>query len=153
MTDSKRPENSWIRSKPRGIKAAVNRKELVSAMRKSLMTSVPIVLFVSAILATVGSVLAHHGWSGYDSSKALELKGTIVESGYEHPHGFVRLKATDKTWLVVLAPPSRMERRQLPKKNLASGTEAIVVGYPSRTDPQEIRAERITINGRTTELR
>jgi hypothetical protein len=87
------------------------------------------------------------------TSKVLELKGTIVESGYEHPHGFVRLKASDKTWVVILAPPSRMEGRQLPRKNLASGMEAVVVGYPSRTDPQEMRAERITINGRTTELR
>jgi hypothetical protein len=122
-------------------------------MRRGPWNCVPIVLFVSMILATVGSVFAHHGWSGYDSSKALELKGTIVESGYEHPHGFVRLKASDKTWLVVLAPPSRMERRQLPKQNLASGTDATVFGYPSRNDPREMRAERITINGRTTELR
>lgn len=122
-------------------------------MRKSLWTGVPIVLLVLAILATVSRVSAHHGWSGYDSSKVLQLKGTIVESGYEHPHGFVRLKASDKTWVVVLAPPSRMEGRQLPRKNLASGTEAVVVGYPSRTDPQEMRAERITINGQTTELR
>jgi hypothetical protein len=122
-------------------------------MRKNLLTGVPAVFLVSAILATAGSVFAHHGWSGYDSSKALELKGTIVESGYEHPHGFVRLKSSEKIWIVVLAPPSRMERRQLPKKNLAAGTEAIVVGYPSRNDPQEMRAERITINGRTTELR
>jgi hypothetical protein len=122
-------------------------------MKRTLWTCVPSIVFVSVILATNGSVFAHHGWSGYDSSKALELKGTIVESGYEHPHGFVRLKSSEKTWLVVLAPPSRMERRQLPKQNLASGTEAVVVGYPSRTDPQEMRAERITINGRTTELR
>jgi Family of unknown function (DUF6152) len=122
-------------------------------MKKSLWICFPLVLVVSEILATVTSVSAHHGWSGYDSSKALELKGTIVESGYEHPHGFVRLKATEKTWFVVLAPPSRMERRQLPQKSLASGTEAIVIGYPSRSDPQEMRAERITINGRTTELR
>ena len=46
-----------------------------------------------------------------------------------------------------------MERIQLPRKSLGSGTEAVVVGYPSRTDPQELRAERITIGGRTTELR
>jgi len=110
-------------------------------------------ILCAAIFLTGGPVHAHHGWSGYDSSKALELKGTIVESGYEHPHGFVRLKAPDKTWVVVLAPPSRMERRQLPRKNLATGTEALVIGYPSRTDAQEIRAERITIGGRTTELR
>jgi hypothetical protein len=110
-------------------------------------------LFLAAILLSGDRALAHHGWSGYDSSKVLELKGTIVESGYEHPHGFVRLKAEDKTWVVVLAPPSRMEARQLPRKNLGPGTEARVVGYPSRTDSEEMRAERITINGRTTELR
>jgi uncharacterized protein DUF6152 len=110
-------------------------------------------IFFAAIFLISGRVSAHHGWSGYDSSKVLELKGTIVESGYEHPHGFVRIKAPDKTWVVVLAPPSRMERRQLPRKNLATGTEAFIVGYASRTDPEEMRAERITIGGRTTELR
>jgi hypothetical protein len=107
----------------------------------------------AAIVFASGHAWAHHGWSGYDASKALELKGTIVESGYEHPHGFVRLKTAEKTWVVVLAPPSRMESRQLPRKNLAAGTEAVVVGYPSRKDTEEMRAERITIGGRTTELR
>jgi hypothetical protein len=111
-----------------------------------------LILFAAVLLAG-DYVSAHHGWSGYDSSKVLELKGTIVESGYEHPHGFVRLKAADKTWVVVLAPPSRMEARQLPRKNLAAGTEAVVIGYPSRTDSEEMRAERITIGGKTTELR
>ena len=113
----------------------------------------PIVVFFAAMFFGSSRVSARHGWSGYDSSKVLELKGTIVESGYEHPHGFVRLKTAQKTWFVILAPPSRMERRKLPRKNLAAGTEALVVGYPSRVDAEEMRAERITINGRTTELR
>ena len=60
-------------------------------------------ILCAAIFLSGGRVYAHHGWSGYDSGKVLELKGTIVESGYEHPHGFVRLKAPDKTWVVVLA--------------------------------------------------
>jgi hypothetical protein len=33
------------------------------------------------------------------------------------------------------------------------GTAATVVGYPSRNDPTEMRAERITVDGKTTELR
>jgi hypothetical protein len=33
------------------------------------------------------------------------------------------------------------------------GTTATVVGYPNRTDPEELRAERITISNQTTELR
>jgi hypothetical protein len=35
---------------------------------------------------------AHHGWSEYDSTRQLTFTGTIQESGYEHPHGHIRLK-------------------------------------------------------------
>jgi hypothetical protein len=98
-------------------------------------------------------VPAHHGWSGYDSDKPLTLTGTIKESGYEHPHGYVRLETKDKTWVIVLAPPSRMENRGLPRQMLVAGKTATVYGYPNRTDPDEVRAERITVDGKTTELR
>ena len=83
----------------------------------------------------------------------LTLTGQIRESGYEHPHGYVKFEVPGKTWLVVLAPPSRMENRGLQAKMLVAGTTATVVGYPNRTDPDEMRAERITINGKTVELR
>jgi len=101
----------------------------------------------------IGKATGHHGWSGYDSGQTLSLTGTIQESGYEHPHGYVKLAVPDKVWFVVLAPPSRMENRGLPRTMLKAGTPASVVGYPSRSDPQEMRAERITIDGQTVELR
>ena len=97
--------------------------------------------------------MAHHGWSEYDSSQALKLTGKIVESGYEHPHGHVRLEAPGKTWNVVLAPPSRMERRGLEKDLLKPGATASVEGYPNRKKPEEMRAERITLQGKTFELK
>jgi hypothetical protein len=106
-----------------------------------------------AALAAPLLALAHHGWSGYDSSTPLKVAGTIHEAGYEHPHGYIRLEAPGKTWLVVLAPPSRMENRGLPPAMLKAGVAAQVEGYPNRTDAQEMRAERITINGKTVELR
>lgn len=99
------------------------------------------------------AAFAHHGWSEYDSSKSMQLNGTIEESGYSHPHGFLRLKTADKTWIIVLAPPSRMENRGLSKDMLSVGTTATVVGYPNRNKPEELRAERITIGDKTTELR
>jgi Family of unknown function (DUF6152) len=107
----------------------------------------------AALLLGAAPAGAHHGWSGYDSTKLLTLSGTIEAPGYEHPHGSVRLKTPGKTWNVVLAPPSRMENRGLKREMLAPGTAATVVGYPNRTDPDEMRAERITIAGTTTELR
>jgi len=123
-------------------------------MSRSLSTTALWILASAGLLALgAGVATAHHGWSGYDSSKELTLTGTIKESGYEHPHGGIRLQTPDKTWSVVLAPPSRMENRGLTRQMLAAGTTATVVGYPSRTDPDEVRAERITISGKTTELR
>ena len=110
------------------------------------------VLF-AGVLAFPVAAFAHHGWSEYDSSHELKLTGKIVEAGYEHPHGHVSLDAAGKIWQVVLAPPSRMERRGLEKGALKPGATATVVGYPNRTDPEEMRAERITIAGKTTELR
>jgi hypothetical protein len=96
---------------------------------------------------------AHHGWSEYDSSKLLKLTGKIVESGYEHPHGHARLETPGKTWNVVLAPPSRMERRGLEKGMLKPGATATVEGYANRDKPEEMRAERILIGGKIIELR
>ena len=110
-------------------------------------------IILAALLAAPAMVLAHHGWSEYDSSKALKLTGKIVESGYEHPHGHVRLETPGKTWNVVLAPPSRMERRGLEKGALKAGGSVTVEGYPNRDKPEEMRAERITVNGKTVELR
>jgi hypothetical protein len=66
------------------------------------------------LLATQAS--AHHGWSEYDAERPLNLSGTIEESGYENPHGFVRLKTAGKTWHVVLAPPSRLPTGVLQRK-------------------------------------
>ena len=107
----------------------------------------------AALLLGASAALAHHGWSSYDSGKPLTLTGTIKDFGYEHPHGEVKLETPGKTWHVVLAPPSRMENRGLKKEMLAPGTQATVVGYPHRSEPDEMRAERITIAGKTTELR
>ena len=109
--------------------------------------------FMLAALAYALPVAAHHGWSEYDSSKTLTFAGTISESGYEHPHGHIRLEAAGKTWHVVLAPPSRMQARGLAREALKPGATATVVGYPNRSKPEEMRAERITVDGKTIELR
>ena len=81
------------------------------------------------------------------------LRGTDDREKHDAHTMLVRLKTADKTWLVVLAPPGRMENRGLPKENLAVGGQATVVGYPHRSNAGELRAERITIKDKTTELR
>ena len=108
---------------------------------------------LATLLALPLAAPAHHGWSEYDSSKTLKLTGKIVESGYEHPHGHVRMETPGKTWNVILAPPSRMERRGLAKDAIKPGASVTVEGYANRDKPEEMRAERIIVNGKTIELR
>jgi hypothetical protein len=113
--------------------------------------AIAIALLMTAF--TTDFTLAHHGWSGYDSSQVLNLSGVIQESGYEHPHAYMKMEVGNRLWLVVLAPPSRMERRGIPRDMLAIGTTATVVGYAHRSSAGEMRAERVTIDGKTAELR
>jgi Family of unknown function (DUF6152) len=122
-------------------------------LRRRTRDRIPAVAGLALALICATAALAHHGWSGYDASKPLTVAGTIKVSGYEHPHGYVRLTTPEKEWVVTLAPPSRMENRGLPAATLKSGVAATVMGYPSRTDPDEMRAEWIAIDGKTIQLR
>ena len=105
------------------------------------------------LLLVAAVAYAHHGWSEYDNATTLNLTGVIKEAGYEHPHGHVRLETPGKIWLVVLAPPSRMEYRGLAAADIKPGANVTVVGYPNRGKPEEMRAERIIVSGKTIELR
>jgi len=96
--------------------------------------------------------VAHHGWSGYET-ELLKVNGVIEQSSYANPHGSIRLKTPEKTWQVVLAPTSRMANRGLTAEMLKTGVTVTVEGYQNTTDPEEMRAERITVNGKTVELR
>lgn len=108
----------------------------------------------AAALLVVGSgaALAHHGWSGYDT-EIRKVSGTIDKSSYSNPHGSIHLKSADKTWVVILAPVGRMENRGLTEEMLKVGTTVSAEGYQHKTDTSEMRAERITVGGKTIELR
>lgn len=110
-------------------------------------------LALAAALAAVAlPAAAHHGWSGY-VEKAERFTGVIRSVSYEHPHASIELEAKDRTWHVVLAPPSRLEARGLPKDGLAAGDPATVEAYRHRKDAGELRAEWIEVRGKRTELR
>ena len=110
-------------------------------------------LLSAALVLTPAGAAAHHGWHDYDVSRTLELSGAIRGSTYEKPHGTLTLAAGEKLWHVVLAPPTRMQNRGLTREMLEPGTEATVVGYRHKKNKLELRAERITIAGKTFELR
>jgi hypothetical protein len=115
-------------------------------MRRTLA----IALFV---LAAPAAVLAHHGWGSYDASKLVTVEGPIEASTYANPHVQITVKAPDKTWTVTLAPISRMQSRGAPAELVAIGKTVKAEGYASKAEPGEMRAERITVDGKTVEMR
>lgn len=106
-------------------------------------------------LATLpaAAVLAHHGWGSYDASKPVTVTGPIATLKYENPHATITVKGSDKVWTVTLAPVSRMQARGAPPELVAVGKTVSAYGYPSTVEKDEMRAERITVEGKTVEMR
>ncbi len=104
-----------------------------------------------ALLAT--PALAHHGWSSYDSNTLVTIEGPILAADTGFPHAHIELQHEGERWDIVLAPPSRMTARGLPDGALAEGVVVRVEGYPSTETEWELRAETITVDDKTVQLR
>ena len=105
------------------------------------------------LIVAAGSAAAHHGWGSYDASKPITVSGAILTSKYENPHATITVKGADKTWTVTLAPTSRMMTRGALAQLVAVGKTVSAYGYPSTVEKDEMRAERITVDGKTVEMR
>lgn len=112
-----------------------------------------LVLAGAALLVPARGPRAHHGWGSYDAENPLELTGTIEEISYEFPHAGMRLATADKTWDVVLGPPTRTRGRGLTEDVAEVGRECTVMGYPHRSHDDEIRVEWVRVDGETYQMR
>ena len=108
---------------------------------------------VSIILLVVSFRPLHHGWANYDQKKTLDYTGIVEEFKFENPHANARVNDGNKTWLVILAPTSRMTSRGVPSGKIVKGSKLRVVGYPHKTIKDEMRAERIYVDDVKFELR
>jgi Family of unknown function (DUF6152) len=106
-----------------------------------------------AFAVLTGAALAHHGWGSYDAAKPVTVEGPILTSKYENPHVTLTVRGSDKVWTVTLAPTSRMVNRGALVALVAVGKSISAYGYPSTAEKDEMRAERITVDGKTIEMR
>ena len=73
----------------------------------------------------------------------------ILTSKFENPHATITVRGSDKVWTVTLAPTSRMVNRGALDAMVAVGKTVSAYGYPSTVEKDEMRAERITVDGKT----
>ena len=100
-----------------------------------------------------GAALAHHGWGSYDAARPITVSGQILASKFENPHATITVKGADKVWTVTLAPTFRMINRGATADMVAVGKTVSAYGYASTVEKDEMRAERITVDGKTVEMR
>jgi hypothetical protein len=111
---------------------------------------------ITAILALAlasHAAVAHHGWGSYDAAKPVTVTGPVVTLEFVNPHVSVTVKDGEKVWTLTLAPTSRMINRGALAEMVAVGKLVVAFGYPLTATPGEMRAERITVDGKTVELR
>jgi len=110
---------------------------------------------LAALLLASAAVplVAHHGWGSYDAAKPITVAGKILTSKYENPHVTLTVQAPDKVWTLTLAPTSRMLNRGALVEMVAVGKTISAHGYASKVEKDEMRAKRITVDGKTVEMR
>ena len=117
------------------------------------MTLRPFALALTALSLATVSALAHHGWGSYDAAKKFTIASPVERVAWQNPHVHIHIQHEGASWEAVLAPPFRMDARGLSPELIRAGTRVEVEGYPSTQHPNEMRAERITVAGKTFELR
>ena len=111
------------------------------------------ILITLAAVVSAGAAWAHHGWGSYDATKVFTINASVETLTWADPHTHITVKYQGNTWEATLAPLFRMQARGLSQDMLKPGTMVAVEGYPSTQKPHEMRAERITIAGKSVELR
>jgi len=119
------------------------------------MTRITVLAGAAAVIILLGIALAnaHHGWGSYDAANPVTVEGAISEVNYTNPHATIKLKGPDKQWTVTLAPVSRMQTRGATQDKVAVGKTVSAFGYPSKAQPDEMRAEWIKSGGEIYQLR
>jgi len=102
-------------------------------MKKKTAVSLAVVL----ALISAGSLLAHHSLVNYDTTKAVRVKGTIVEFHQINPHSFIFLdergtEGQTRRWAVEGPSVLQLKRKGFANDVLKAGDVVEVCGYASK---------------------
>lgn len=118
-------------------------------MRTIRVATIALSTLAAITMAAVAQQVSHT----YDSNHPITVEGSILNSTFEDPNATIAVKGADKIWTVTLAPTSRMIERGVQAEVVAIGKKVAAYGYPSTVEMNEMRADRITVDGKTYELR
>jgi hypothetical protein len=90
-----------------------------------------------SLIAMVGTAAAHHGTTGYDSTKIVTVTGTVTKYVWSNPHIIVFMDAPDENgkvehWVIELAAPLMMQRFGWSKNVMKPGDHLVAKVHPAK---------------------
>jgi hypothetical protein len=104
-----------------------------------------------ALLAAGLPLLAHHsGAAVFDSTKKIELKGTVTKVEWTNPHAHFFMDVKDASgkvtnWNLELASPNVLVRNGWKRNSLKEGDAVTVSGSPAKDNSTLAIAQSITL--------
>lgn len=112
---------------------------------QSALLTVSAGLFLSAL-----PMLAHHSFAAeFDSTKPIEVKGTVTAMDWVNPHSHLRfdVKAEDGTvqhWSAECLPPNGLYRQGWRKTSVKAGDEVTIKGFKAKDGTYYMWAQSVT---------
>jgi hypothetical protein len=92
-------------------------------------------------------------WPAYDLTKSKMYTGTVKEIKWDYPIATSKIDIAGKVTDVILSPPVRMDFRGITVEKMKVGTMINFTAVPSKSNPNELRAQTVTLGRNETDLR
>jgi len=134
-----------------GTFAAIQAGDVMKVTGQSKLLG--LVAAFSALFAASGA-MAHHSLAGeFDTTKNIELRGTITKVEWTNPHIYLYLDAVDKgqtvKWQIELGSPNQLVRQGFKKGDLPVGTVIRASANPARDHSNTCSTRKITLDDGT----
>ena len=110
-----------------------------------------ILAMISLALATSVPVGAHHSFAAeFDGSKAIRVRGALVDIQWTNPHIYFYVNVTDDQgkvvkWACEAGAPGALSRRGFKRGDLKLGDMIVVDGYRAKDGSNLMDARRVTL--------
>src|SRR2546426_12238731 len=103
---------------------------------KSVYT-LALAMAILTLLVTVQPAAAHHSGAGFDSTRVVEIKGTIKEFQFKNPHTWIQILVDDGTgktteWSLEWGSPNQLGRMGYRPSTFPAGAKVTVRLNPVR---------------------
>jgi len=108
-------------------------------------------LIIVSLVAAAAPLLAHHSFAAeYDSTKPIELKGTVTKVEWANPHIYYYVDVKDKDGKVINyavegGTPGQLYRQGWKKDSLKVGDVVTVSGFRAKDGSNHVNGRRVTL--------